>query len=1252
MKYLDLEKYSPKTRSVIEIMMGEINLSSIDKYISTYWDSFIILEIIADFLRMTGIRKDKAIQLRKRLLEIDSNAKIMHLNLANSYCDKNELEYAEFHAEKSIEAIPDNPRTLNLMGEIYFIRYRLNHGKEEYFYKAESWYKRAKNIDPNRLLPYFNLAKLYLYAKQFDHAFYFVKQAFELVKHHEGKFRGDIDIINAKSIKKWKQLTNANHYFFVSYDEILRLALVEKELGLQIAMFGLIASAQISEECFNAFLDEVKLYYNELLTKINVNRSFEKFDNMSFFDLSAQEYIKKEIGNFNLFSWLSSLFVTGYMLRKRKGKIIGNIVNFVLKNRYIEALNCFEELKKWVLFKPLSNEERIKRSINALDGLTPLIRCSAQFIGNYEKSDEIIDFFYKDILPVIDPEWQKTDGYWKPEDAKNLFHCVKKILTTGAYKLNIYHSDIIGFFNNTYNIYSQTKPIEISLYQLDYIIIKSIQCLELEKFVDLLYLSGGLIMKKIGSIIDTKPNDEIFGSSGRLGAGDWFISGAMYYLSSAYLSLSIGKIENFLQSLDSFEKIFVMIREKIKNEDDNVNSLLLINNKMEDIHNEVISLINIIIHDNTPFHRQMVLLFQSEEISSWYHSYIISEFNKFFENIKFELINEKWQELESVLSRAESYSLQAFNFYDKGHSIGLAIMMGSIGIIYMPLGFKIKAEELFRAGLELIQKSEGEYFEKNYAYQVMALLGDKLDLADETLDICEKALDDLENILLPQFKSPEEQNQFASRYINFINTALKMIEKKGNVCKKHQFLLNKMERFRSRFLRQLMMMPKNNGQNTINSAIDVEVTKLFPQKSDDSNLDISAILTTENLSKIDVLFYKKRKELFSDKNIKTDLPNFEKGDIGKELRILKKSYKDNSEFQRVIALALYPLENNFLLYAENDKGESHVSFYPYENTNQKDIYRSVAKFIDITGTDKQNKNICFEELNKLAGPIFINPINEALTMLDRKDKNTVLFLAGHHWMGQLPLHALSPTGDDKSFLDETVTCVYLPSLSFLKTMTERRKNYIEKQGKSIITGYLSESKKDTDFTNDFLGKIAEEIKNGEIQNITIEDVINLPEYIDDFFILAHGLNIEDNAFLSCLCINNKRPLFVNDLLNVKEKNIDMAVTASCLSYLSTRYRGDELLGIAYSLILLGARSVVANLWSVPVEDTATVLLNFYKARKEGLNKAQALKAARRHFRWRGREEESISQWISKEPTIRAGKSPYSWAGPVLIGDPF
>jgi len=80
-------------------------------------------------------------------------------------------------------------------------------------------------------------------------------------------------------------------------------------------------------------------------------------------------------------------------------------------------------------------------------------------------------------------------------------------------------------------------------------------------------------------------------------------------------------------------------------------------------------------------------------------------------------------------------------------------------------------------------------------------------------------------------------------------------------------------------------------------------------------------------------------------------------------------------------------------------------------------------------------------------------------------------------------------------------------------------------------------------------------------------------------------------------------------------------------------RGDEVAGLTRAFIAAGAASVVSSLWSVPSEATTALMVSLYTHLKEGMSKAEALRAAQI-------EVMNTTGWTQ----------PWYWAAFNLVGD--
>jgi CHAT domain-containing protein len=108
-------------------------------------------------------------------------------------------------------------------------------------------------------------------------------------------------------------------------------------------------------------------------------------------------------------------------------------------------------------------------------------------------------------------------------------------------------------------------------------------------------------------------------------------------------------------------------------------------------------------------------------------------------------------------------------------------------------------------------------------------------------------------------------------------------------------------------------------------------------------------------------------------------------------------------------------------------------------------------------------------------------------------------------------------------------------------------------------------------------------------------------------VAAHGRFRSDNPQFSALELADG-PLTVHDLESLRRPP-DLLVLSACDSGLSTVHPGDELLGLAASLLGLGTRSVVASLLPVPDDATRRLMVGFHGSLHRGASPAQALAGA-------------------------------------------
>lgn len=111
-------------------------------------------------------------------------------------------------------------------------------------------------------------------------------------------------------------------------------------------------------------------------------------------------------------------------------------------------------------------------------------------------------------------------------------------------------------------------------------------------------------------------------------------------------------------------------------------------------------------------------------------------------------------------------------------------------------------------------------------------------------------------------------------------------------------------------------------------------------------------------------------------------------------------------------------------------------------------------------------------------------------------------------------------------------------------------------------------------------------------------------------------------------------LYARDLYNMT-LNADMVVLSACESGLGKLQRGEGVISLARAFAYAGAKSVFTSLWSVSDESTKDLMLLFYKNIKKGMDKSEALQAAKLSF-------------IEQQKSNRA--HPSFWAAFIGIGD--
>ncbi|MCM3875582.1 MAG: CHAT domain-containing protein, partial [Thermoanaerobaculia bacterium] len=146
--------------------------------------------------------------------------------------------------------------------------------------------------------------------------------------------------------------------------------------------------------------------------------------------------------------------------------------------------------------------------------------------------------------------------------------------------------------------------------------------------------------------------------------------------------------------------------------------------------------------------------------------------------------------------------------------------------------------------------------------------------------------------------------------------------------------------------------------------------------------------------------------------------------------------------------------------------------------------------------------------------------------------------------------------------------------------------------------------------------------------------------LDRFRVLhfaTHGLAAGDSLAQSALLLGPGPSgatgyLRATDIYRLKLAS-DLVVLSACRTAHGRLLGGEGVQSLAQAFLSAGARTVVASLWNVPDESTASFMAAFYEALSRGRTKGQALREAKLEFL-------RSSRW----------SAPRHWAPFVLIGD--
>jgi CHAT domain-containing protein/Tfp pilus assembly protein PilF len=296
----------------------------------------------------------------------------------------------------------------------------------------------------------------------------------------------------------------------------------------------------------------------------------------------------------------------------------------------------------------------------------------------------------------------------------------------------------------------------------------------------------------------------------------------------------------------------------------------------------------------------------------------------------------------------------------------------------------------------------------------------------------------------------------------------------------------------------------------------------------------------------------------------------------------------------------------------------HVSKLP---VTEAELAWAVATFLDFSGESGVPPSL------RLLHKWLIAPIKSQL-------KTSKLAVVPNGILHDVPFAALSSGGSN--YLSDGYAVFSLPSLSVLPYLRARNKtnaNQVmvfannQEEGLSYLGHAYDEARDVASIwgTQPILGDAA--TASTFQKSAGDYDIVHLIAHFDH-----DELNPQFSRVILGHDANDEGALDVDQVLGLDLRKTNLVVLSGCQSQAGKWSRGDDIVGLSRAFIYAGSPSVIASLWSVDDEATRALMVFFYTHLRQGLSKAEALRAAQIEMR-------------KKYP------HPYYWAGFVLTGDP-
>lgn len=262
-------------------------------------------------------------------------------------------------------------------------------------------------------------------------------------------------------------------------------------------------------------------------------------------------------------------------------------------------------------------------------------------------------------------------------------------------------------------------------------------------------------------------------------------------------------------------------------------------------------------------------------------------------------------------------------------------------------------------------------------------------------------------------------------------------------------------------------------------------------------------------------------------------------------------------------------------------------------------------------------------------------------ILNWAEPNDYIYLVPHFILNYLPLHAAAI---DSGWLIERNPVIYTPSASVLKFCRIKRKG--RRRSALILADSLAN--KPVVFARDQALAIAELFDpvevfvGGDATSARVEErMTSARNDIDILHFAVHGTFNPLDALQSGVRLAD-RALTTTDFFGMSF-HADLVVLSACETGVNLRRTGDELIGLARSLIYAGTPSVLVSLWAVDELSTSMLMRAFYEELITGdATKVEALQRAQ--LRVKDSTAEDVLKY-AQAARARLGHNPQ--AGPAI-----